>query len=186
MKSTACLFRAAALVVCAAPLFGQALKLVPVPSGVKGFRAEFLFEMSGEEAKFESLAESIPTEKYTWRPGPGVRSVSEVLLHVAGANFQLPRLIGTPPPEGFVGKGYDTSTADKEKIQEALRASFAHLRAATLKLADGDADKPVKLFGDSTYRGVHYFMLKHMAEHLGQLIAYARMNGVTPRWSAKE
>ena len=139
--------------------------------------------MSGEEAKFLSLAASFPAEKYGWRPAEGVRSVGEVLLHVAGANFQLPRLIGTPPPEGFVPKGYDKSTTDKAKIQEAVERSFAHLRAAVVKLSDADAEKPVKLFGENTYRGVHFFMLKHMAEHLGQLIAYARMNGITPKWS---
>ena len=64
-----------------------------------------------------------------------------------------------------------------------MASSFAHLRAAVVKLSDADAEKPVKLFGENTYRGVHFFMLKHMAEHLGQLIAYARMNGITPKWS---
>jgi uncharacterized damage-inducible protein DinB len=171
---------------CAAAAPGQALKVTPVPEGVTGFRAEFLREMSGEEAKFISLAESIPAGKYTWRPGPGVRSVSEVLLHVAGANYSLPRVIGTAPPEGFVSKGYDTSTTDKTQILDALRKSFAHLRSATLKLTDADADKPVKLFGDNTYRGVHFFMLKHMAEHLGQMIAYTRMNNIVPKWTEEQ
>jgi len=162
----------------------ETLKVTPVPEGVTGWRAEYLREMSGEEAKILSLAESIPAAKYTWRPGPGVRSVSELLLHVAAANFNLPKLIGTPPPEGFVAKGYDKSITDKAQVIEAVRKSFAHLRAATVKLSDADGDKALKLFGDdNTYRGVHFFMLKHLAEHLGQLIAYARMNGVVPAWS---
>ena len=166
--------------------WGADLKITPVPEGVTGFRAEYLHEMSGEEAKFISLAESIPAEKYTWRPGPGVRSVSEVLLHVAAANFNLPKLIGTPPPEGFAAKGYDTSTTDKAQVLDALRKSFAHLRAATVKLSDADGNRTLKLFGEeTTYRGVHFFMLKHLAEHLGQLIAYARMNGIVPSWSQK-
>lgn len=161
----------------------QALKIVPVPEGVTGFRAEFLREMSGEEAKFASLAETMPGDKMTWRPGEGVRSVSEVFLHIAAANYNLTRLIGTPPPEGFVGKGYETSTTDKAKIVEELHKSFAHLRAAVAKVSDADGDKPVKLFGDNTVRGVHFFILKHLAEHLGQSISYARVNGIVPKWS---
>jgi uncharacterized damage-inducible protein DinB len=165
----------------------QALKIVPLPEGLTGFRAEFLHEANGEEAKFVSLAESIPADKYTWRPGPGVRSVSEVLLHVSGANYALPRLIGTPPPDDFKPQGYDKSTTDKAQIVEALHKSFAHLRAATLKLSDADADKPQKLFGENnTYRGVCFFMLKHMAEHLGQTIAYTRMIGITPAWTEEQ
>lgn len=177
---------AAILMASSAGLYGQALKIIPVPEGVTGFRAEFLREASGEEAKFASLAESIPAEKYTWRPGAGVRSISELLLHVSGANFNLTKLIGTPPPEGFAPKGFDTSTTDKAQIVETLHKSFAHLRAATAKLSDADGDKPVKLFGDNTVRGVHFFMLKHMAEHLGQLIAYTRMNGIVPAWTEEQ
>jgi uncharacterized damage-inducible protein DinB len=187
MLTSTRLLAIAVIAACAAMVArGETLKVTPVPAGVTGFRAEYLHEMSGEEAKFLSLAESIPADKYTWRPGPGVRSVSEVLLHIAAANFNLPKLIGTPPPEGFSVKGYDTSTTDKAQVLEALRKSFAHLRAATVKLSDADGNKTLKLFGeDTTYRGVHFFILKHLAEHLGQLIAYARMNGVAPAWSAK-
>lgn len=171
--------------LAALPLLAQSqLKITPVPDGVTGFRAEFLRQMSGEEAKFISLAESFPSAKYTWRPADGVRSVSEVFLHMAAANYNLPRLIGTPPPASFQGKGYEKSTTDKDAIVKALRDSFGHLRQAALAVSDADGDKKLKLFGqDETYRGVHFFILKHMAEHLGQSIAYARMNGITPAWS---
>ncbi len=162
------------------------LKIVPVPDGVTGFRAEFLRQMSGEEAKFISLAETMPQDKLTWRPEKGVRSVSEVFLHIAAANYNIPALIGTPAPSTFQAKGFETSTADRAQIIAALRDSFAHLRNAVVKLSDADGDKTLKLFGaDETYRGVHFFILKHLAEHLGQSIAYARMNGVVPPWSEK-
>ena len=152
-----------------------------------GFRAEFLNELAGMEKRFVSLAEAMPAAKYTWRPGEGVRSVSEVYLHIAGANFNLPRLIGTPPPAGFNPRGFDTSTSEKAKVVETLKQSFAHLRQGALNVSDADADKTLKWFsGENTYRGIFLFVMRHMGEHLGQSIAYARINGVVPPWTEEQ
>ena len=149
-----------------------------------GYRAEFLAEADGFEKKFVSLAEQMPAGKYTWRPGEGVRSIGEVYLHISGANFGLTRLVGTPPPASFQAKGYETSITDKAKIVEQVKQSFAHLRQAVLKLSDADADKTVKIFGrDSTNRGALLFIARHLGEHLGQSIAYARVNGIVPPWT---
>lgn len=149
-----------------------------------GYRAEFLAEAATLETKFVGLAERMPADKYTWRPGEGVRSVGEVFLHISSANFGLTRLIGTPPPAGFQGKGYEQSITDKAKIVEQVKQSFAHLRKAAMSLSDGDADKPVKIFGrDSSNRGALLFLAGHLSEHLGQSIAYARVNGITPPWT---
>jgi uncharacterized damage-inducible protein DinB len=106
-------------------------------------------------------------------------------LHVAAANFNLPHLIGTPPPEGFQAKGFDKSTNDKAKIIQTLRDSFAHMRQAVINMPDADLDKQLDWFGGSknTERGILLFIMRHMGEHLGQSIAYARMNGIVPPWT---
>ena len=149
-----------------------------------GYRAEFLNEMKYFEGRFTQLAEAIPAEKYTWRPGAGVRSVSEVLLHVAGANQMLPRMAGIQPPAGFAGQGYETATTEKAKVIAELKKSFEHIRSAASAMKDADADKAMKVFGmDMTGRSFSFFMARHLGEHLGQLIAYARVNGVVPPWS---
>jgi uncharacterized damage-inducible protein DinB len=146
------------------------------------YKSEALQRIDALEKKYVGLAETIPADKYTWRPAEGVRSVSEVLMHVAGANYGIPGALGTPPPEGFQFRGYDKSTSDKAEITAKLKESFAHLRKAVE--AAGDAEKPTKLFRmDMTARGAVLFMLEHLSEHLGQSIAYARVNGVTPPWS---
>jgi len=148
------------------------------------FRQEGLNRIGTLEKKFSTLAEKVPADKYTWRPGEGVRSISEVFLHIAGANFGLTRVFGTPPPDGFVGKGFDKSTTDKAQIVPKVKDSFAHLRQAIEKLSASDADKAVKMFGqDTTQRGALLMALEHLSEHLGQSIAYARMAGVVPPWS---
>ena len=102
-----------------------------------GYRAEFLSEMKYFEGRFMQLAEAIPADKFTWRPAAGVRSVAEVLLHVAAANQGLPRMAGVQPPSGFSGQGYEASTTDKAKIIAELKKSFAHVQAAVYQ---GDAE----------------------------------------------
>jgi len=150
-----------------------------------GYRAEFLQEFGDLETKFVRLAEQMPAEKYTWRPAEGVRSVSEVFLHLATANFGLSRRIGTPPPAGVQLQGLEKSTTEKAKVVELLKQSFAHMRGAAIKASDADADKTMPWFGGRTItqRGFFLFVTRHAGEHLGQSIAYARMNGIVPPWT---
>src|SRR5215469_18291699 len=96
----------------------------PTP-GLSGFRAEVTAEVRIQEDKFARLATAIPADKYTWRPAPGVRSVSEVFLHVAAANYNLPKLIGVAPPPDFKVQGYDKSTTDKAKVIQNMQGAFA-------------------------------------------------------------
>jgi len=152
-----------------------------------GPRAEFLTELKVEEDKFIKLAGAMPANKFTWRPSEDVRSVAEAYLHVAAANYNLPKLIGTAPPAGFKPQGFDKSTTDKAKVIEALKDSFAHLRRAVVNMPDADLEKQLDWFGGkNTERGILLFMMRHMAEHLGQVIVYARVNGVVPPWTEEQ
>lgn len=157
----------------------------PADAPPAGYRAEFLRELGDLETKFVRLAEQMPADKYAWRPAEGVRSVGEVFMHMAGANFGLTRRIGTASPAGFQPQGYEKSTTDKAKIVEQLKQSFAHMRGAALKASDADADKTMPWFGGSTItqRGFLVFVVRHAGEHLGQSIAYARVNGIVPPWT---
>lgn len=152
-----------------------------------GVRAEVLERLKYFEQRYTSLAEAVPAEKFTWRPGEGVRSIAEVYLHVSAANYNLPRLLGTNPPAGLDVRGLEKSTTDKAKIIQTLHESFAYIRGAVLSLSDADAENKLKLFGqDTTYRGAMIFILQHLGEHLGQSIAYARMNSVVPPWTEEQ
>jgi uncharacterized damage-inducible protein DinB len=152
--------------------------------GVAGYRSEVLAEVMIQEDKFLRLAEAIPSEKYTWRPAPDVRSVAEVFLHVSAANFNLYKLVGTPPPEGFDVKSLEKSTTDKTKVIATLKSSFAHARKAITAMPDANLDKSLDWFGGkNTQRGILLFITRHAAEHLGQSIAYARFMGVVPPWT---
>jgi uncharacterized damage-inducible protein DinB len=126
----------------------------------------------------------MPAEKYTWRPGEGVRSVGEVYTHIVAANYGVAGALGTPPPAGLDFKSLTALAGDKPKVIQALKDSFAHFRQAILALNDADADKPQKMFNrQTTLRGSFLMIDRHFGEHLGQSIAYARMKGVVPPWT---
>ena len=155
--------------------------------GVTGYRSEVLAIVMIQGDEFTRLAEAIPAEKYTWRPAPGVRSVGEVLLHAASANYNMYKLVGVPPPAGLDVLGLETSTTDKAKIIGILIDSYAHARKAITNIPDADLEKTMDWSGGKiTERGVLLFIVPHIAEHLGQLIAYARVLGVVPPWTEDE
>ncbi len=156
-------------------------------AGPAGFRAEIIAELTRVEKKIVDLAQAMPQEKYAWRPGEGVRSAGEVYLHIAGANFMVPSFVGAKPPAGIDPTSMEKSVTEKAKVIDTVKRSFDHLRKTVESTSDADMEKRVKMFGqDTNVRSVFVLLMNHAHEHLGQSIAYARINGVTPPWSAAE
>jgi uncharacterized damage-inducible protein DinB len=162
------------------------------PSPVSGFQADFLGQLDYAQKQILSLEEAMPQEKFTWRPSEGVRSVSEVYMHIAFSNYLLLSFMGFEPPAGVEltgdimadAKKWEATTTDKAKIAELIKKSMDNVRAMVPKV--GDLEKKIDFFGQSiTTRNMMINVLTHLHEHLGQSIAYARMNGVVPPWSAK-
>ena len=188
-------FRAAALftalLLSATPALAQQNTAATAPAD--GLRAELVRDLEQLEQKYVGLAEAM-TDQYQWRPAEDVRSVSEVFMHVANANFMIPTMVGIQPPEALRAGSMQETMAmmqarekitDAAEVREALRASFAHARDAIVATPDAELDDMTKLFGqDATKRRVLTLLVAHLHEHLGQAIAYARTNGVTPPWSA--
>ncbi len=174
--TTALTFLAAATAVVAGPRSAAAQQ----PAGIRG---EILAQFNEAADKLVQLAGAIPADKYTWRPSQGVRSVSEVLLHVAGSDEYQLAAVGAKVAAGGEND-LEHSTTDKAQTIARLKQSNERVRAALMAMSDADLDKPAKQFGmDMTYRGAILLLETHAHEHLGQLIAYARMNGVVPPWS---
>jgi uncharacterized damage-inducible protein DinB len=175
MKPIALVTLALASLAAAAPVAAQ------TPAAPKGIRAEMLAQLDDAASKLQQLAEAIPEDKLAWRPGTGVRSCGEVLMHVTGANYYLPTFVGVKAP---ADAPQGENVADRATAIQQMRRSFDHARAAIRNTSDADLDKPVTMFGQqTTVRGALLVTVTHAHEHLGQLIAYARSNGITPPWS---
>jgi uncharacterized damage-inducible protein DinB len=160
-----------------------ALATFPAIATAGPLQTDVVNELSAVEKKLVSLAEAVPADKFAWRPAEGVRSVSEVYMHVVGANYMLPTMFGAKMPAG-ISRDMEKTVTDKAKVIENVKASFAHARKTVEGVADADLEKKVKFFGtEKSEREVLMILVTHAHEHLGQSIAYARMNGVSPPWS---
>jgi len=150
-------------------------------------KAQALVDLQDLHKRMVALAQAIPADKYSWRPEAGSRSVSEVFLHVTAANHNIPTMMtGVTGDESFKAKGFETSTTDKAKIVEELDKSFAFAEAAVGAMSNADFARPEKKLGPDANSGdVVYILVTHNHEHFGQSIAYARMNGITPPWTAE-
>jgi uncharacterized damage-inducible protein DinB len=128
--------------------------------------------------KFTGVAR-VMAGKYEWKPSEGVRSAGDVLNLIVAENGLLARTLAGAP-----GGARPAPITESEKLQEAIKASYANLQQVIAGLSDADLKAPVKVFGkDFTKEESVRYILADQHEHLGQLIAYARSNGVVPPWS---
>ena len=149
-----------------------------------GFREEFLGQFEGSMSKLEALAEAMPAGSYAWSPGEGVMPVAQVYAHIARYNYLYPQEnLGVPTPPGVEMERMEAVT-DKAQVVAMLKRSREHVRGAVRGMSDADLARTTKLYGrDVQQWAVLFQLVAHMNEHLGQSIAYARMNGVVPPWS---
>ncbi len=177
---------AALLIVPSFPVFAQDVTGV----ATEDIRSSFLADLESMESKFVELAEAMDSDSYSWRPMEGVRTVSEVYALIAAENYFVPNSWGAEAPEGMTVDGSTFATmaeiTDKATILEHLRKSFVHCKEAVANLTDEQMHSEIQFFGAE--RPVHeaiYLIMGDMHEHLGQAIAYARMNQVVPPWTAR-
>ena len=141
-----------------------------------GIQAAFGKDAGTLSDKFTGLAR-VMSGKYDWKPGQGVRSVSDVFNLIVTENGMLAGVLSGTPNTG----AKPAPITDPEKLQEALKASYVNLQKAIAGLSDNDLQAPVKVFGrDMTKQSALMLILEDQHEHLGQSIAYARTNGVVP------
>ena len=144
-----------------------------------GLQAAFGKDAGTLSDKFTGLAHAM-AGKYDWKPGQGVRSVGDVFNLIVMENGMLVGVLSSTPNTG----AQPAPITDPGKLQEALKASYANLQKAITGLSDTDLQTRVKLFGeDMTKQDALMLILEDQHEHLGQSIAYARINGVVPPWS---
>jgi len=165
-----------------------------IPVAAQGANAEVIALIDGVEEKTTALAGAMSDEQWAYRPMEGVRSTSEVFMHLALANNFIPSMLGVMPPEGFpvtmgpegpVGMDEYEATTGRETVMAAMGASFDHVREALAGVSADSMDDEMNVFGqEMTKRGFCIFIATHLHEHLGQLIAYARANEVVPPWTA--
>ncbi|GHN01966.1 hypothetical protein WSM22_34550 [Cytophagales bacterium WSM2-2] len=134
------------------------------------------------------LAQAIPGDKFAWAPQPGVRSVAEVFAHLVSANYFFASKLGAKIPDGVKMETIEKDLKTKEQLTAALKQSYDVIIGAVKAMKDGDMAKKVEFPfpGEYTQMSAVLIAVGHSTEHLGQAIAYSRMNGITPPWNDKK
>ncbi|MGA2697171.1 MAG: DinB family protein [Terriglobales bacterium] len=148
-------------------------------------KPQSLLDLEQVQKKMAALAEALPADKFAWRPSTDSRSFAEVFLHVSGERYDILGMMGATAPTGFNGKTYEQSTTDKARIIEELNKSWEFSKNAINSMTNADFAKPLPKLGPQANAGdVIYILVADAHEHLGQIIAYARVNGIVPPWTA--
>jgi uncharacterized damage-inducible protein DinB len=162
---------------------------VPNREAALEVRKQFMSDLDTLQNKFLALAEAFPADKYAWRPGQGIRSVGEVFMHVASEFYVYAPMAYGAARSPVIPRGQDAfkkfeSASTKADVLKHLQEGFAYTKQSITGLDAAQLTGSRKLFGgDHTIVETSFAMTDDLHEHLGQLIAYARMNGVAPPWS---
>ncbi len=149
-------------------------------------KAQALLDLEAVNKKCVDLAGALPNDKVTWRPSPDTRSFAEVFLHVAGERYAILSMMGANPPAGFKAREFEKSTTEKDRIIEYLNQSWDFASKTINGMSNADFAKPLPRLGPQANEGdVVYILVADAHEHLGQLIAYARQNGIVPPWTVE-
>ncbi len=153
--------------------------------GITGFGDELRGQFEASAQKLVALAEAMPAESYSWQPMEGVYTVAAAYMHIARYNYMYPDMyLGVDAPAAVDYGSLEERVTAKDEAVHILAASMDHVRAVMDSMSDADLSKPTELYGrDVEHWAVLLQLVTHMNEHLGQTIAYARMNEVVPPWS---
>lgn len=166
-------------------LLGLLLCAGTLPAQPEGLWQGYDGEWGHVSRQLIALAEATPGDQFSWRPAKGVRSTSEVYMHIVIANFGLLSSTGPAVPSDLK-RELEQKVTSKPEVIFWLKRSLDAVRTARTKLKPVDFQRPVKIAGrDATVDGMYLRIIVHANEHMGQLIAYARMNGVAPPWTEK-
>jgi uncharacterized damage-inducible protein DinB len=170
--------------LCAVVLLTCSMAFAQKEDPIQGLFTGYDGELHHVTKQLVELAEAIPADKYAWRPAPGVRSTGEVFMHIATASYYLLDAAGQKSSKDVDSIDVKKVATDKEAVIKWLKGALDQVRQDHVSATPADMQRKVTLMKhDGTVEGVYLRILVHANEHMGQLIAYARMNGVVPPWS---
>jgi uncharacterized damage-inducible protein DinB len=147
-------------------------------------KGQALLDLETMQKKFVDLTNALPADKLTWRPSADSRSFAEVFLHVATERYGILNLMGAETPAGVDRKALEKSTTDRARIVDELNKSWDFAKKTIQGMSNADFAKLLPKLGPQANAGdVVYILVADNHEHLGQSVAYARENGITPPWT---
>lgn len=148
----------------------------PMQASIKGV-------YDGLKGNLVRTAEKVSEDLYSFKPTPDVRSLGQLIGHIADAQFGIcSTAAGEKPPQS----GIEKSATTKAALSKALADSVAYCDRVIAGMDDKKGMEVIKFFtGPSTRLGVLGFNTAHSYEHYGNLVTYMRLKGIVPPSSEK-
>ncbi|HEV2491025.1 MAG TPA: DinB family protein [Candidatus Acidoferrales bacterium] len=121
--------------------------------------------------KLAALAEEVPESKYDYRAVDGARTIAEVLRHVAFWNRYVADSARGEKADDAANELPKSEFSTKAKIVTELQRSAEEAANALQESSSGLSVENAEML--ITY-------IEHNCEHYGQLVVYARLNGIVP------
>jgi uncharacterized damage-inducible protein DinB len=171
MKVLSRLCLLAVIVAVASPAFAQAT-----------IHGDLTKDWAGQKALLAGLANAMPEDKYGFKPTPVQRSFGEHVLHIAQVNMMLIKALGGKTPEPAI----NLKATTKADMIKAMSDSFDYGTKVLAEFNNTTIQETINaaFMGPSTRARPMFFLIGHTQDTYGQMVVYARLNGVTPPASA--
>ena len=161
-----------------AALVAGLLLIAPGAAAAQTLSADFQAAWERQRTQIGDLADAMPAENWDYKPTDPQQTFGERVLHVLEINaFLLGRVGGMGGPDLEA-----VDAGDKAAVMAALEASFDYGAEVIGGLSDAQMAEAVDaaFLGQATRARVLAFSGEHTADIYGQLVVYARLNGITP------
>jgi uncharacterized damage-inducible protein DinB len=135
-------------------------------------------QLTRYEKNMVAAADSMPAEKYNFKPTPEMNSFGHVVMHIAQSNYFLcAKISGQAAPDVKL-----TDTDAKDKLVAGLKASFEFCGTALAGVDDSKLGDPLTLFGNrqTSRAGALITLSDDWYDHYGAQAIYLRLNGILP------
>ncbi len=145
--------------------------------------------VSNVEKEIVALAEAMPAGKFSFAPSQGefkgVRTFALQIKHVATVNYMVAGALLQEKPPVDIGHGENgpDGMTGKDEIVNYLKGSFAYVHKALAGITEGNLNDMMQApFGSQKMPRLSMAMVPawHTFDHYGQMVVYARMNGIVP------
>jgi uncharacterized damage-inducible protein DinB len=162
---------AAVVLAAASPAFAQAT-----------IHGDLTKDWAGQKSLLVNLANAMPEDKYGFKPTPVQRSFGEHVLHIAQVNMMLVKALGGKTPEPAV----NLKATTKADMIKAMSDSFDYGAKVIAEFNNTTIQETIQaaFMGPATRARPMFFLIGHTQDTYGQMVVYARLNGVTPPASA--
>lgn len=145
--------------------------------------------LTGLEKEFVSLVDAMPEDKFDFAPTTqgeftGVRTFAIQARHVAANNYvAAATILGEKAPAGSENDNGPENLKSKAEILQYVKDSYAYAHKAMQAINDSNMLDPIQSpwgSNQTTRFRLAIFVNSHPWDHYGQMVEYARMNGIIP------